>query len=78
MLAALIGATSASNTGSNAVSAGHARIVRFTQGNHSSVLDPTRGGNYMNVFTEIHRQLASFQAASGSQFVITDDSIIKK
>ncbi len=78
MLAALIGATSASNAGANAVSAGHARIVRFTQGNHSSVLDPTRGGNYLNVFTEIHRQLASFQATSGSQFVITDDSIIKK
>nr|AJG38001.1 carboxylesterase [uncultured Gammaproteobacteria bacterium] len=78
MLAALIGATSASNIGQNAVTVGGAKIVRFTQGNHSSVLDPTRGGNYLNVFTEIHRQLASFQAASGAGFIITDGSIIKK
>ena len=77
-LAALIGATSASDTGANTVSKGNARIVRFTQGNHSSVLDPNRGGNYMNVFKEIHRQLASFQASKGTQFLITDGSIIKK
>ena len=78
MLAALIGATSASNAGANSVAAGSAKIVRFTQGNHSSVLDPTRGGNYLNVFTEIHSELASFQAASGLQFIIKDDSIIKQ
>ena len=78
ILAALVGASSASTKGSNTVAVGNAKIVRFTQGNHSSVLDPTRGGNYLNVFTEIHRQLASFQASFGSQFTITDDSIIKK
>lgn len=78
ILAGLIGATSASTTGQNSVSVGGAKIARFTQGNHSSVLDPTRGGNYLNVFSEIHRQLASFQASLGTQFVITDESIIKK
>ncbi len=78
ILAALIGASPATDIGANTVAVGDAKIVRLTQGNHSSVLDPTRGGSYMNVFTEIHRQLASFQASSGSQFIITDGSIIKK
>lgn len=78
ILAALIGASTASDAGQNAVTAGGAKIVRFTQGNHSSVLDPTRGGNYLNVFTEIHFQLVSFQSAEGAGFFIRDDSIIKK
>ncbi len=62
----------------NDISSGKPGIVRFTQGNHSSVLDPTRGGNFLNVFTEIHTQLATFQATQGTTIKVTDSSIIKQ
>lgn len=78
LLAGLMEASTASDVGQNTVGVGNTKIVRFTQGNHSSVLDPTRGGNYLNVFSEIHSQLRSFQASFGAQFTITDESIIKK
>jgi dienelactone hydrolase len=76
-LAGLMQAKAVSTTATD-ISAGKPGIVRFTQGNHSSVLDPTRGGNFLNVFTEIHTQLATFQASSGTTIKITDDSIIKQ
>ena len=60
------------------ITAGKPGIVRFTEGNHSSVLDPTRGGNFLNVYSEIHRQLAVFQATQGTTIKVTDNSIIKQ
>ena len=76
-LAGLMQAKSVSAT-TTAISAGKPGIVRFTVGNHSSVLDPTRGGNFLNVYSEIHRQLAAFQLSSGTTINISDSSIIKQ
>lgn len=81
ILAKALGATAASD-GINDVSVGSPRIVRFTQGDHSSILDPTRGapegGSYLNVFTEMHSQLVKFHASKGASIVITDGDIILK
>ncbi len=81
ILASLIGATTAADP-VNAVSIGAPKIVRFTQGHHSTILDPTRGApagtTYLNVYTEMHSQLVKFQASNGTAVVITDDAIIKK
>ncbi|MCK5810125.1 MAG: lipase [Cocleimonas sp.] len=80
ILAAVLNATAASDA-TNAVSIGNPRIVRFTQGNHSSILDPTRGapagGSYLNVFFEMHSQLAKFHASGGTTVVIENDAIVK-
>ena len=81
ILAAVLGATAASDA-INEVSIGNPRIVRFIQGNHSSILDPSRGapegGSYLNVFTEMHSQLVKFHASEGTAIVITDSEIILK
>ena len=81
ILAGLVGATAASDP-VNAVSVGSPKIVRFTQGHHSTILDPTRGApagtTYLNVYTEMHSQLVKFQANNGTAVVISDDSIILK
>ncbi|RTZ63703.1 MAG: lipase [Aquificaceae bacterium] len=80
ILASVLGATAASDS-VNTVSIGSPRIVRFTQGNHSSILDPTKGApagtTYLNVYTEMHSQLVKFQASNGTAVVISDKSIIK-
>jgi hypothetical protein len=79
ILATVLGATAASDA-INEVSVGNPRIVRFIQGNHSSILDPTRGapkgGSYLNVFTEMHSQLVKFHMGNGASIVITDTEII--
>ena len=80
LLAALIGAKSVSSTVTD-IAPSAAGIVRFTQGTHSSVLDPTdgapEGGSFLNVFTEIHSQLATFQATGGTTILINDTGIIQ-
>lgn len=80
ILASLLGAKSVSSTVVD-IAPGSPGIVRFTQGDHSSVLDPTRGapegGSFLNVFTEIHSQLATFQATGGSTILINDSDIIQ-
>ncbi|MCK5813349.1 MAG: hypothetical protein KAH03_03785, partial [Cocleimonas sp.] len=79
ILAAVFGATAASAP-LNEVSIGNPKIVRFIQGNHNSILDPTRGapegGSYLNVFTEMHSQIVQFHATEGATVVITDAEII--
>ena len=79
ILATALGAKAASDA-TNPVSVGNPRVVRFTQGNHSSILDPTRGapegGSYLNVLTEMHSQLVKFHASGGTALVITDSEII--
>lgn len=81
ILASLIGANSVSETVTN-IAPSSAGIVRFTVGDHSSPLDPSRGapdgGSFFNVFSEIHAQLRAFQVSQGTTIVITDDSIIKQ
>ncbi len=81
ILATVLGATAAFSA-TNEVSIAHPRIVRFTQGNHNSILDPTRGapvgGSYLNVFTEMHSQLVKFHASGGTTLVITNTDIILK
>lgn len=81
ILAALIRAQPATQT-NNSIAVGNAKIVRFIQGDHSSILDPTddapEGTTYINVFREMHSQLASYQQSNGSNVVITDQTIIKK
>lgn len=81
ILAALLGAQPATQT-NNAIAIGSSKIVRFIQGDHSSILDPTDdapvGTTYINVFREMHTQLASFINSNGTNVVITDQDIIKK
>ncbi|HIO96498.1 MAG TPA: hypothetical protein EYG71_01060 [Leucothrix sp.] len=77
VLSGLMGATAVSSTVTD-IKKGKAGLVTFNIGNHSSVLDPARGGNFLNVFAEIHKQLVTFQATSGSSIVISDDAIIKQ
>ncbi len=60
------------------ISEGKPGIVRFTKGIHSTVLAPTRGGNFLNVYSEIHSQLAAFQVTQGTIIKITNSSIIKQ
>ena len=80
ILAALFDARSVSSTATD-IAPNTAGIVRFIEGDHSSVLDPTRGapegGSFLNVFTEIHSQLATFQATGGTTILINDSSIIQ-
>jgi hypothetical protein len=81
ILAALLGATAASDA-VNTVSISSPRIVRFTQGNHSSILDPSRdapaGGSYFNVLLEMHSQLANFHGSGGKAVVINNAGIVLK
>ena len=76
-----LGATAASDA-VNSVSIANPKIVRFTQGSHSSILDPTRdapkGSSYLNVYLEMHSQLGRFHASGGEAVVINDFSIILK
>ncbi len=80
-LAQLMGATSISITSPNIAArniagseAGNARIVRFTEGGHSSPLSPAAS---LAAFLEIQSQLAVFQATSGTVIQITDPSVIQ-
>lgn len=79
LLAALTGSTAATEA-TNPTSIGLPKIVRFTQGNHATILDPMRGApegtNYLNVYTEMHSQLVKFQASAGSAVIIEDLDII--
>jgi len=81
LLAALIGAQPATLM-NNPIAIGMPKIVRFTQGDHSSILDPTDdappGTTYINVFREMHAELESFQTSNGTNVTITDFEIIKK
>ncbi|PID49050.1 MAG: lipase [Proteobacteria bacterium] len=48
-------------------------IVRFSQGVHSSLLDPTAS---LAVTTEMQRQMVAFQASNGQRITLTDLSVI--
>ena len=76
-IATLMGAKEVTATVTD-IAKGKPGIVRFTEGNHSSVLDPTRGGNFLNVYSEIHSQLAAFQATAGRTINISNSAIIKQ
>lgn len=82
ILAALIGAKPAT-LAENVVAVGAPKIIRFTQGDHSSILDPsddvpTGVESYLNVFEEMHAQVASFMESSGTKVEVSDDLIIKQ
>ena len=74
-LATLMGAKSISTT-TPGIDAGNPGIVRFTEGAHSSPLDPTAS---FAATVEIQTQLAAFQASSTSPsvIVITNGCIIQ-
>ncbi len=65
ILAALLGATKASAP-VNPVTVGAPKIVRFTQGDHSTILT----ANDLGVFTEMHSELAAFQASGGTAVIL--------
>jgi len=80
MLAALFQAQPAAAV-SNPVAIGAPRIIRFIQGDHSSILDPTDDvpagvDSYINVFEEMHSQLSSFMTSGGTKVDISDFGII--
>ncbi len=81
-LALLTGAAPATMA-SNPITVGGAKIIRFIQGDHSSILDPSDDvpagvTSYINVYTEMHAQLISFLSSGGTKVDITDMDIIKK
>ncbi len=85
-LAKLMGAKEVTSTVTD-ITKGKPGVVRFSKGHHSSVLTPKENrddaselapGNFIDVFSEIHKQLATFQATSGSTILITNDAIIKQ
>lgn len=80
ILAALLQAQPASAV-SNPVAIGSPRIIRFTQGDHSSILDPTDDvpagiASYINVFEEMHSELSSFMTSGGTKVDISDFGVI--
>ncbi|MCF6189218.1 MAG: lipase [Cocleimonas sp.] len=80
MLAALLQAQPASAV-SNPVAIGAPKIIRFVQGDHSSILDPTDDvpagvTSYINVFEEMHSQVSSFMTSGGTKVDISDFGII--
>ncbi len=80
ILAALLQAKPASAV-SNLVAIGVPRVIRFTQGDHSSILNPTDDvpagvDSYINVFEEMHSQLSSFITSGGTKIDIADFGII--
>ena len=81
ILAALMRAQPATEM-DNPIAVGSPKIARFIQGDHSSILDPTddapAGTTYINVFREMHAQLAEFQTSKGTNVKITDHAIILK
>lgn len=82
ILAGLLGAQAAT-TADNAIAVGAPKIIRFIQGDHSSILDPTDDvpvglTSYINVFTEMHAQLTSFLSSVGTNVKINDLDIINK
>lgn len=77
ILTALVGATKAADP-VNPVSIGKPKLVTFIKGNHSSILDPTRGGDFLDVFMEMHSELVKFQASGGTAVVISNMEIIEK
>ena len=80
ILAALLQAQPAS-AASNPVAIGAPKIIRFIQGDHSSILDPTDDvpagvTSYINVFEEMHSELSSFMTSAGTKVDISDFGII--
>ncbi len=79
-LAALMGLKPVSKTTAG-IAPTKGGIVRITQGEHASILRPSKnGGNnrtYLNVFTEMHREVTAFQATGGTSIVVTDKTIVK-
>ncbi|HIP80933.1 MAG TPA: lipase [Leucothrix mucor] len=80
-LAALMGLKSVSGT-VNDIAPTAGGIVRFTQGEHASILRPSKDGGanttYLKVFIEMHRQVTAFQASGGTTIAISNSNIIKQ
>ncbi len=75
VLAALLRAKSVSTTVTDiAPGPNSPGIVIFTEGAHSSPLDPSQG---LDVFTEMHTQMATFQGSGGTTILISDPDIIQ-
>ena len=79
MISAL-GLTGASTTTSDA--GGLQVAVRFTEGNHSSILLPTTSGEAPTAeeaaaWAEMQSQAASFHQSQGTSLTVTDDTVIQ-
>jgi pimeloyl-ACP methyl ester carboxylesterase len=74
ILSQLIGAKAVSSTVTD-IAPGNAGIVTFTKGGHSTPLTP-QGPNspfeFLNVFTEMHTQMATFQGSGGTTIQISE------
>ncbi len=79
ILSSLIGANTVSSTVTD-IAPGNAGIVTFTKGLHSAPLTPA-GPNgpleYLDVFTEMHTQMATFQGSGGTTILISAPEIIQ-
>lgn len=79
----LITALALTNVNTTTTNAGGLQIaVRFTEGNHSSILLPTTTGAMPTAeetaaFSELQSQLAGFHATGGTQITVNDASVIQ-
>jgi hypothetical protein len=55
--------------------AGVRGIVRFTEGEHSSLLDPTASAA---AYFEMQTEMATFFATFGATLLITDDTVVQQ
>ncbi|MDF1836890.1 MAG: lipase [Planctomycetota bacterium] len=51
-------------------------VVRFIDGNHSSILDPTGGAPELAAFTEIQAQTVEFAVTSGTSLTLVDETVV--
>ncbi|WP_299870744.1 lipase [uncultured Cocleimonas sp.] len=79
VLSSLIGASAVSSTVTD-IAPGNAGIVTFNKGAHSSPLTPAGPNDaleYLDVFTEMHTQMATFQGSGGTTILISNPEIIQ-
>lgn len=77
ILSQLMGAGAVSSTVTD-IAPGNAGIVTFTKGAHSTPLTPAGPNDaleYLDVFTEMHTQMATFQGSGGTTILVSDPGI---
>ena len=79
----LISALGLASTSASDTDAGGLQVaVRFTEGNHSSILLPTTSGEAPTAeeaaaWAEMQSQAASFHQSQGTSLTVTDDTVIQ-
>ncbi|MFT5198101.1 MAG: pimeloyl-ACP methyl ester carboxylesterase [Planctomycetota bacterium] len=51
-------------------------VVRFIEGNHSSILDPSGAAAELAAFTEMQAQIVEFAMTSGTSLTLVDETVV--